>query len=134
VSRRTQPDTAASLRRAFAAFPGLFWGGVDDGPNPYAGFLAWADRIVVTPDSVNMISEACATGKPVYTFAPRWISGKLALFHRELHESGHLRRLDDTSCKPQPPPLAETREIAELVRARWIARSPARGIDRCPEQ
>ena len=121
ASRRTPRDVVARLRNAFAAWPGVFWaGGADDGPNPYAGFLGWADRIVVTPDSVNMLSEACATGKPVYTFAPHPIAGKLAAFHRELRASGHLRLIDDVVQKPQPPPLAETREIAELVRARWL--------------
>lgn len=121
VSRRTPRDVAARLRGAFSAFPGVFWAGPEDGENPYAGMLAWADRIVVTPDSVNMISEACATGKPVYTFAPRPLSGKLAAFHRELRGSGHLRSLDDSAYKPQPPPLVETHEIAEVVRARWLA-------------
>lgn len=120
VSRRTPPDVIARLRDAFAMLPGLFWAGSGDGPNPYAGFLAWAERIVVTPDSVNMISEACATGKPVYTFAPRAITGKLAQFHRELHASGHLRLIDEVATKPQPSPLAETRQIAELVRERWL--------------
>ncbi|HEV7492023.1 MAG TPA: mitochondrial fission ELM1 family protein [Rhodanobacteraceae bacterium] len=126
VSRRTPPDVTARLRGAFAAFPGIFWTGAEDGENPYAGFLAWADRIVVTPDSVNMISEACATGKPVYTFAPRAITGKLASFHRALHASGHLRSLGEAAQKPLPPPLAETHEIAELVRARWTRHRAAR--------
>jgi len=120
VSRRTPRETVSRLRQAFGALPGVFWAGADDGANPYAGFLAWADRIVVTPDSVNMISEAAATGKPVYTFAPRAVTSKLAGFHRELRASGHLRWLDETTHKPQPPPLAETHEIAELVRARWL--------------
>jgi mitochondrial fission protein ELM1 len=120
VSRRTPGAIAATLRAAFAKFPGVFWGG-NDSENPYAGFLAWADRIIVTPDSVNMLSEACATGKPVYTFAPRPISGKLAAFHAELLGSGHLRRLDDSAHRAPPTPLAETAEIAELVRARWQA-------------
>jgi mitochondrial fission protein ELM1 len=120
VSRRTPIETISRLRRAFAAFPGVFWAGAEDGDNPYAGLLAWADRIIVTPDSVNMISEACATGKPVYTFAPRAISGKLASFHRALHASGHLRSLGEAGSKSQPPLLAETHEIAELVRARWM--------------
>ncbi len=120
VSRRTPADAVARLRAAFAAFPGVFWGGGEDGENPYAAFLAFADRLVVTPDSVNMISEACATGKPVYTFAPEPIAGKLAAFHRELRASGHLRTLGELAHKPLPPPLAETREIAELVRARWL--------------
>jgi mitochondrial fission protein ELM1 len=121
TSRRTPSDVVQEIRAAFATLPGPFWSGPDDGPNPYAGFLGWADRIVVTPDSVNMISEACATGKPVYTFAPRPIGGKLAEFHRELRVSGHLRLIDDTSQRPLPPPLRETREIAALVRQRWVA-------------
>jgi len=121
LSRRTPPAQAARLRAAFAAFPGAFWGGAADGENPYAGYLAWADRFVVTPDSVNMLSEACATGKPVYTFAPRPISGKLAAFHAELAAGGHLRRLDEHLAGAPPEPLAETAAIAELVRARWRA-------------
>ena len=120
ASRRTPREVVARLRDAFAAWPGFFWAGAEDGANPYAGLLGWADRIVVTPDSVNMISEACATGKPVYAFAPRPIGGKLATFHGELRRSGHLRLLGEMAAPPQPPPLAETREIAELVRARWL--------------
>lgn len=121
VSRRTPAATAASLRAAFARFPGVFWSGTDAGENPYAGFLGWAERIVVTPDSVNMLSEACATGKPVYTFAPRPIVGKLAAFHAALTASGRLRRLNDNTHRPPPEPLAETAAIAELVRKRWQA-------------
>jgi mitochondrial fission protein ELM1 len=122
ASRRTPGNVAASLRSAFAKLPGVFWSGDADGANPYSGYLGWADRIVVTPDSVNMISEACATGKPVYTFAPRAIAGKLAAFHRALAASGHLRLIGQPSNAPRPPPLAETREIAELVRTRWLVR------------
>jgi mitochondrial fission protein ELM1 len=119
LSRRTPVAIATRLRRAFAVFPGVFWSGIEAGDNPYAGFLGWADRIVVTPDSVNMLSEAAATGKPLYTFAPRHVGGKLAAFHTALAASGHLRRLDDTSHREQPTALAETAAIAELVCERW---------------
>ncbi|HEX7768993.1 MAG TPA: ELM1/GtrOC1 family putative glycosyltransferase, partial [Dokdonella sp.] len=121
VSRRTPGPIAERLRQAFARHPGVFWAGPQDGPNPYAGLLAWADRLVVTPDSVNMLSEACATGRPVYTFTPRPVRGKLAAFHAELAASGHLRQLGEATARPQPPPLAETAAIAELVRGRWDA-------------
>jgi mitochondrial fission protein ELM1 len=123
ASRRTPSEIAAHLRQAFAAWPGVFWGGEADGVNPYAGFLGWADRFVVTPDSVNMISEASATGKPVYTFAPQAITGKLGRFHAELRASGHLRTFDAVLERPQPPALEETRAIADLLRARHAARS-----------
>lgn len=34
--------------------------------NPYLGMLALADALLVTNDSVNMMSEAYASGKPIY--------------------------------------------------------------------
>lgn len=36
--------------------------------NPYFAFLGLADDIVVTGDSMSMLTEACATGKPVHIF------------------------------------------------------------------
>jgi uncharacterized protein len=36
--------------------------------NPFLGFLALADQFIVTADSISMLSEACATGKPVILF------------------------------------------------------------------
>ncbi len=128
VSRRTPRSTVERLRAAFAEFPGRFWDGGSD--NPYAGFLAWADRIVVTPDSVNMLSEACATGKPVYTFASKPILGKLAQLHAALLASGHLRRLDAADQCALTAPLRETAAIAELVRQRW--RQARGGFDPAP--
>lgn len=126
LSRRTPVSLQPSLRRAFAAFPGLFWAGPDDGDNPYAGLLAWADRIVVTPDSVNMLSEAAATGVPVATFAPVPIGGKFARFHEVLRAEGRLQALDEP---PRPPAsaLAETAEVAREVTRRWQAAVPPAG-------
>ena len=42
------------------------WG--DAGANPYYGLLAWGDRFIVTEDSVSMLAETLATGKPVAVF------------------------------------------------------------------
>lgn len=39
-----------------------------DPDNPYLGFLALADEIIVTADSISMLAEAGATGKPVRLF------------------------------------------------------------------
>jgi mitochondrial fission protein ELM1 len=36
--------------------------------NPYLGFLGLADRLIVTADSISMIAEAVATGRPVELF------------------------------------------------------------------
>jgi len=39
-----------------------------DTTNPYLGFLALADAFIVTAESISMLTESCATGKPVYLY------------------------------------------------------------------
>lgn len=119
TSRRTRPAIAQRLRDDFARWPGVFWHDERDGENPYAGLLAWADRLVVTPDSVNLLSEACATGKPVITFAPRPLRGKLVELHATLHTLGNLRSFDEFKWSDVAPGLRETPRIAALVLERW---------------
>src|SRR4249919_2464564 len=60
TSRRTPAAWSQALRTECSDIPGLRWfaptvAGGDDSDNPYAGLLAWADRIVCTADSVNML-------------------------------------------------------------------------------
>ncbi len=62
-SRRTDPAALMVLRDHLAPLGAFVWDGA--GPNPYFGMLALADAIVVTTDSVSMISEAVATTAPV---------------------------------------------------------------------
>jgi len=40
----------------------------NDADNPYLGFLALADAIVITGDSESMLAEATALGRPVYVY------------------------------------------------------------------
>jgi mitochondrial fission protein ELM1 len=122
-SRRTPPNWAARLRGAFHNGCVHTWSGAQDGANPYAGYLAHADRIVVTPDSVNMLSEACATGKPVLTWLPQSAHGKLAAFHAALRAQQHLHDLADVeiSSLTQVAPLRETAAVAEQVWQRYRA-------------
>jgi mitochondrial fission protein ELM1 len=119
TSRRTPTSCARRLREVFAAWPGHYWAGPADGENPYAGILAWADRIIVSADSVNMISEACATGRPVHTFAPAPIAGKLGRFHQALAAHGHLTPWNEGS--PAPVPLRELPEVVRKLRQFWQA-------------
>lgn len=119
ASRRTPLPQREWLRRQFALLPGCFWASEDDGNNPYAGFLGWADRIVVTPDSVNMLSEACASGKPVHSFVQQPLRGKLAEFHAILRDAGLLFDLSATPADAAVTPLTETADLAAEVEARW---------------
>ena len=42
----------------------------DSSDNPYLAYLALADRLVVTGESMSMLTEAASTGKPLYIFDP----------------------------------------------------------------
>jgi len=61
-SRRTAPEVTAILRDVLAPRGAWIW---ESGENPYFGMLACADVIIVTADSVSMVSEAVATAAPV---------------------------------------------------------------------
>lgn len=118
-SRRTPQAFAAELRRFFANFPGIFWGSEqDDGGNPYPGLLGWADRIVVTPDSANLLSEACATGKPALAHMPRGVPGKLGALAASLIATGRLRMLEFEYAPWSYAPLRELDRVAHRVQAR----------------
>lgn len=117
ASRRTPAALVAAFDAGLGDLPGLRWRGAADDPNPYPGVLAWADRLVVSPESVNMLSEACAVGCAVHTFAPGPLPARLARFHRALRESRRLHDLDG-DAPPHQPPLRETERIAAIVRSR----------------
>ena len=125
ASRRTPAAWRERLRGAFRNGCTCFWGGSEDGTNPYPGYLAVADRIVVTPDSVNMLSEACATGVPVLTSLPAIVPTKLAAFHAELSNLGWLHDIHmDLSTLQQPAPLREIATVASKVWHRIEATRP----------
>jgi hypothetical protein len=68
TSARTPAATIDALSGGITA-PAMFYRWRRDDPeNPFFGFLALADAIVVTADSVSMMTEACATGRPVYFY------------------------------------------------------------------
>lgn len=118
TSRRSPNWLRQAARAEFSAVPGVQWHGPDDGPNPYPGLLAWADRIVVSPDSVNLLSEACATEAPVLVPLERPLQGKLGGFLHDLAESGRVRAMEHDFSPWAVRPLRETAAVAAQVRAR----------------
>jgi len=134
TSARTRPAAVDALEAAISA-PRYFhrWRGA--GPNPYMGILAWADRLIVTGDSIAMLSEACATGKPVtmfdlggmrdsqdesvrdfrlggalYAVLQRWLwrrlSRDITLVHRQLRAAGYAAWMEEIPVTARVP--AET--------------------------
>ena len=68
TSARTPPDVVEAFAAELRVPHRLYRWRPDDSENPYLGFLALADRIIVTSDSMSMLVEAAATGKPVIIF------------------------------------------------------------------
>ncbi len=125
-SRRTGVRNEAILRRYLEGTPSIIWDGA--GENPYFGFLALADAIVVTSDSVSMISEACSTGKPVYIHELPKGGRRHKSFCRNMIQGGYARPFSGTIGNWQNIPLHETRKAADFIAERYLARMPLAAV------
>jgi len=114
ASRRTGEANAALLRAKITGKNVFFWDG--QGENPYFAFLALADYIIVTEDSVSMASEAISTGKPVYIAALEGGARRLDHFHRLLRQQGYTRPFTGTLETWSYDPPRDTEKVAA-----WIA-------------
>lgn len=120
TSRRTGAPAAEALAQSLHAVPHRLFRWGDAGPNPYHGFLAWADAVVVTGDSVSMLSEALATPGPVFIADPGGLSPRQRALHGSLYAAGQARPLD-RAPEPFPrSPLDETGRVAAEIRARGL--------------
>tara|TARA_R110002110_G_scaffold205066_1_gene416665 strand:- start:58655 stop:59698 length:1044 start_codon:yes stop_codon:yes gene_type:complete len=144
TSSRTRAAAVAALREAIDV-PCYFyeWRAGDDA-NPYMGILADADRLIVTADSIAMLSEACATGKPVqmfdlggmrgtedsamdfrsgavaYRFLLRWLwqplSRDITRVHKRLRDAGRVVWLDERFGAVSVPAEPEMKRTVDAVR------------------
>ena len=118
VSRRTPPDVLLALQARLRNLPSLVWRSEDDGPNPYAGLLGWADAVVCSADSSNLLSEACATRVPVAAAFAHRATGRLRGLVEALRARDRLAPVEALLEQGDISPLHETARIAALVRQR----------------
>ena len=110
-SRRTPNGVRALLGEAFAGDSRVFlWDLIGD--NPYRGILALSDRLVVTGESVSMISEALSTGRPVEVFDVG--SRRHEAFLERLVKEGRVRLF---AGDPSPPPMGGSVDSTEIAAA-----------------
>ncbi|MBT6404485.1 MAG: hypothetical protein HOK98_07285 [Rhodospirillaceae bacterium] len=118
-SRRTPEFVLDAIRAALTGLDADIWD--ETGPNPYLGFLAHADSIIVTGDSVNMVSEAAATGKPVHVVHLEGGSKKFTRFHEAMVARGITRpfagTLEQWSYEPPDDMAAVVGEIQRRMAA-----------------
>ena len=120
-SRRTSAEVRALLSTWFGDDPDVFVWDMQ-GDNPYRGILALSDRLVITSDSVSMVSEALASPASVEVFgvpgSPRHIQ-----FIDRLTERGLLRSFaGDPVAAPSAGPVNATDTAAKVVRELLHAR------------
>ncbi|MBM3486359.1 MAG: hypothetical protein FJX67_06955 [Alphaproteobacteria bacterium] len=115
-SRRTGASAEAIVRTQLRDVPARIWDG--NGDNPYFGYLGLAEAVVVTADSVNMVTEACATGRPVLVAPLPGGSAKFARFHAAMESEGLTRPFRGVLETWQSRPLDETARVAAAIRDR----------------
>ena len=105
-SRRTDPAAVHVLRQTLEPLGAWLWDGA--GENPYFGMLGLADGIVVTQDSVSMISEAAATISPVMIAALPGRSHRHAMFLEGLLAEDRVRWFQGRFATWKVAPLDDT--------------------------
>jgi uncharacterized protein len=123
TSRRTSKETLICLKKELKKLKiqNMLWDINDTSPNPYLGYLAHADSIVVTGDSISICSEVCATGKPLLIYAPKDITMKKHnLFHKLLIKKGIANYLENFNMadlnKYNYNPINESKNIATIIK------------------
>lgn len=120
-SRRTGKDNEKILADSLKNAPSWIWDG--SGENPYFGILAHADALVVTGDSVSMISEAAFTGKPLYIYDLQGSSRRMKQFHQDLFDEGIAKPFTGAAIEQWSyQPMDDTNQAAALIRQKLQAR------------
>ncbi|MDI7776247.1 mitochondrial fission ELM1 family protein [Asticcacaulis sp. EMRT-3] len=121
VSRRTPSEASAILMARLGDLPGILHDGSKSDPsgNPYFAFLHAADHFLITEDSVNMATEAAATGKPIQIISlvrRSLASGeKFEDFHETLRAHGAAHPFNGRLAGAPYAPLAETQRAAQVL-------------------
>ena len=103
TSRRTGEKAEKAIMETLKDIPAhtFLWG--EKKENPYMGYLACADNIVVTGDSVSMCCEACGTNKPVFVFTgKKWLTRKHIRFVASLYKNGYAVALKERNLTFRP--------------------------------
>ena len=115
--RRTGAPAARAVADVLRNIPHRLYPWGASGANPYGAMLAMADTLVVTGDSISMLSEALMTTAPLLIADP----GGLGPRHEAVAASLIAARLAAHLGAPLPPPRApldETARIAAEIRSR----------------
>jgi hypothetical protein len=115
-SRRTPANLVTQLTAALGPLPYAVMDQAEN--NPYPGILGLVDAVIVTSDSVNMISEATITSLPILIAEWKSETGRIGAFHDAMIAAGHIAPLRETIPQDGFTPLFEMPAIVKSVLAR----------------
>jgi mitochondrial fission protein ELM1 len=132
TSRRTSRESVEALEQSLGEVALFFRWKPDAGQdNPYFGFLALADVLIVTDDSESMVAEACACGKPVLLYPiPVSPMGPLLKIGEAIAKLAMARRLNNRGTER---PQDGLQRFCSMLLARGYVRPP-RDLERMREQ
>ena len=117
TSRRTGKEAENVIMNTLKNIPQYtyLWG--NTGNNPYLGFLAVSDNLIVTGDSVSMCCEATAASKPLQIFTGKnWLTPKHLRFINSLYKAGYASPLSKENRQITPPiPLNIAQDLAQII-------------------
>jgi len=125
TSRRTNKKVSKIIRERIAAsgIDNYFWDPIIEGvkgDNPYLGILSLSDGIVVTADSVSMVSESCTAGKPTMVYGIKAGMGKMDDLYRALFAHQLISKFEDKKLLIAKEPLADTIKVAGFIRGKLL--------------
>jgi mitochondrial fission protein ELM1 len=114
-SRRTPPQLFENIKKKFNT--NIFNYDFSLKKENYLKLMSEASHIVVTSDSISMISEAAITGKPIYVaeLVKNKNDYRFQRFINLFEKLGIIRRLDQTLDYWTYKKLYETKRIANLI-------------------
>ena len=112
-SRRTPANLVTQLAAALGPSPHAIMDQAEN--NPYPGILGLVDAVIVTSDSINMISEATITGLPILVAEWQNETGRIGAFHEAMMAAGHIAPLGNQLPKDGFTPLLEMPDIVKSV-------------------
>ena len=116
ASRRTPTQLEETVKQALKSHKLFYSAGTDESDNPYRQVLSISDVLIVTGDSHNMVSEALATGTPVYVFRPQGLKQKLHQFLADLEDLKLIRNFDGSIEDFLSKRVNSTDQIVKAVR------------------
>ncbi len=90
------------------------------GDNPYMCALATASHVIVTGDSVSMVTEAAGTGRPVYIeyLTERRRARRFRKFHESFERAGVARPFEGRLENWTYPPRNDSAHVAQIIHER----------------